>query len=99
MGQRSRPGARAVTEERVVYRDREPAAHPRTRLWPVARTRRMSLTTPLRQVLGAGPARSGVHHWWRQRLTSLALVPLSIWFVVSILCLRGLDHLTVTAWM
>jgi succinate dehydrogenase / fumarate reductase membrane anchor subunit len=59
----------------------------------------VSLANPLRQVLGAGPARSGVHHWWVQRLTSLALVPLSIWFVVSILCLRGLDHLTVTAWM
>jgi succinate dehydrogenase membrane anchor subunit len=59
----------------------------------------MSFTNPLRQVLGAGPARSGVHHWWVQRLTALALVPLSIWFVVSILCLRGLDHVTVVAWL
>jgi succinate dehydrogenase / fumarate reductase membrane anchor subunit len=59
----------------------------------------MSLTNPLRQVLGAGPSRSGVHHWWVQRLTALALVPLSIWFVVSILCLPGLDHVTVSAWM
>ena len=40
----------------------------------------MSLTTPLRQVLGLGSAKSGVHHWWLQRLTSIALVPLSIWF-------------------
>ena len=59
----------------------------------------MSLTTPLRQVLGLGSAKSGVHHWWLQRLTSIALVPLSIWFVVSLLCLPGLDHATVTAWM
>jgi succinate dehydrogenase / fumarate reductase membrane anchor subunit len=59
----------------------------------------MSLNTPLRQVLGLGSARSGVHHWWLQRLTSIALVPLSIWFVVSLVCLPGLDHATVVAWM
>ena len=59
----------------------------------------MSLNTPLRQVLGLGSAKSGVHHWWLQRLTSIALVPLSIWFVVSLLCLPALDHATVTAWM
>jgi succinate dehydrogenase / fumarate reductase membrane anchor subunit len=59
----------------------------------------LSFANPLRQVLGAGPARSGVHHWWVQRLTALALVPLSIWFVVSLLCLRSLDHATVIAWL
>jgi succinate dehydrogenase / fumarate reductase, membrane anchor subunit len=59
----------------------------------------MSLTTPLRQVLGAGPAGQGVHHWWLQRLTSLALVPLSIWFVVSLLALPSLDHFTVVSWL
>lgn len=59
----------------------------------------MSLTSPLRQVLGAGPARSGVHHWWLQRLTSIALVPLAIWFVVSLLVLPAHDHLTVVHWM
>jgi succinate dehydrogenase / fumarate reductase membrane anchor subunit len=59
----------------------------------------VSFANPLRQVLGAGPARSGVHHWWVQRLTALALVPLSIWFVVSLLCLRSLDHATVVAWL
>jgi succinate dehydrogenase / fumarate reductase membrane anchor subunit len=59
----------------------------------------MSLNTPLRQVLGLGSAKSGVHHWWLQRLTSIALVPLTIWFVVSLLCLPGFDHATVAAWM
>jgi succinate dehydrogenase / fumarate reductase membrane anchor subunit len=59
----------------------------------------VSLTSPLRRVLGAGPARQGVHHWWLQRLTSLALVPLSIWFVVSLLALPSLDHLTVVSWL
>jgi succinate dehydrogenase / fumarate reductase, membrane anchor subunit len=59
----------------------------------------MSLRSPLGRVLGTGAARSGVHHWWLQRLTSVALVPLSIWFVMSLLALPSLDHATVSAWM
>ncbi len=59
----------------------------------------MSLRSPLRAVLGAGSAREGVEHWWLQRLTSVALVPLSVWFVVSLLALPSLDHATVVAWM
>ena len=59
----------------------------------------MSLRTPLGKVLGAGSAKSGVQHWWMQRLTSVALVPLSVWFVVSLLSLPSLDHATVVAWM
>ena len=59
----------------------------------------MSLSTPLRQVLGLGSAKSGVHHWWMQRLTSIALVPLSIWFAVSLLMLPGLDYATLSAWV
>ena len=59
----------------------------------------MTLRSPLRRVLGLGSAQSGVHHWWAQRLTSVALVPLSIWFVVSLLALPSLGHATVVAWM
>lgn len=59
----------------------------------------MSLRTPLRRVLGAGSAKEGVHHWWLQRLTAVALVPLTVWFVVSLLALPSLDHATVGAWM
>lgn len=59
----------------------------------------MSLTTPLRQVLGLGSARSGVHHWWLQRLTSIALVPLSIWFAVSLITLPSLGYATLVVWM
>ncbi len=59
----------------------------------------MSLRSPLGQVLGMGSAKQGVHHWWVQRLTSVALVPLSIWFLVSLLSLPSLDHAAVTAWM
>jgi succinate dehydrogenase / fumarate reductase membrane anchor subunit len=50
-------------------------------------------------VSGLGSAKDGVHHWWLQRLTSIALVPLTIWFTVSILSLPSMDHVTVMAWM
>jgi succinate dehydrogenase / fumarate reductase membrane anchor subunit len=59
----------------------------------------VSLRSPLGRVLGLGAAKEGVQHWWQQRLTSVALVPLSIWFVVSLLALPGLDYATVVAWM
>jgi succinate dehydrogenase / fumarate reductase, membrane anchor subunit len=59
----------------------------------------VSLRSPLGRVLGLGAARSGVHHWWVQRLTSVALVPLSIWFAVSLLTLPTGDHAAVVAWM
>jgi succinate dehydrogenase / fumarate reductase membrane anchor subunit len=59
----------------------------------------MSLRSPLGRVLGLGAAKQGVQHWWMQRLTSVALVPLSIWFVVSLLALPSLEHATVVEWM
>jgi succinate dehydrogenase / fumarate reductase membrane anchor subunit len=60
---------------------------------------RGNLRSPLARVLGLGSAKEGVHHWWVQRLTSVALVPLTVWFVVSLLSLPALDHATVVAWM
>ena len=59
----------------------------------------MSLRSPLAKVLGQGSAKEGVHHWWSQRLTSIALVPLTVWFVVSLLSLPSYDHATIVAWM
>ncbi|HXZ60667.1 MAG TPA: succinate dehydrogenase, hydrophobic membrane anchor protein [Steroidobacteraceae bacterium] len=59
----------------------------------------MSLRTPMRRILGAGSAKQGVHHWWVQRLTAVALVPLSVWFAVSLLALPSFDHATVAAWI
>jgi succinate dehydrogenase / fumarate reductase, membrane anchor subunit len=59
----------------------------------------LNLRSPLGRVLGMGSAKEGVHHWWHQRLTSIALVPLSIWFLVSLLTLPAYDHATVIAWL
>jgi len=59
----------------------------------------MSLQTPLGRVRGLGTAGNGVHHWWVQRLTSLALVPLAVWLLVSLLTLPTLDFVTLVSWM
>ena len=58
----------------------------------------MSLRSPLARVRGLGSAKEGVAHWWAQRLTALALVPLTLWFVVSLVGLTGADHAAVAAW-
>jgi succinate dehydrogenase / fumarate reductase, membrane anchor subunit len=59
----------------------------------------MSMRSPLGRVLGEGAAHTGVRHWWLQRLTSLALVPLTVWFVVSLLALPSLGYGTLIVWM
>jgi succinate dehydrogenase / fumarate reductase membrane anchor subunit len=56
------------------------------------------LRSPLARVRGLGSAKEGTHHWWAQRLTALALIPLTIWFVVSIIMLTGADHAAAAAW-
>jgi succinate dehydrogenase / fumarate reductase membrane anchor subunit len=48
---------------------------------------------------GAGPAKDGVAHWWAQRLTALALVPLTVWFVASVVLLASSDYERFTAWL
>jgi succinate dehydrogenase / fumarate reductase, membrane anchor subunit len=45
----------------------------------------MSLRTPLGKVLGRGSAGEGVGHWWMQRVTAVAMVPLTAWFGISLL--------------
>jgi len=54
--------------------------------------------TPLGRVRGLGSAKEGVQHWWVQRLTALALVPLSLWFIYSMIRLTGAEHSIVVAW-
>ena len=47
---------------------------------------------------GLGAAKSGTHHWWTQRVTAIALIPLSLWFVISIYTLVGAPRSAVAAW-
>ncbi|MGA8707407.1 MAG: succinate dehydrogenase, hydrophobic membrane anchor protein [Steroidobacteraceae bacterium] len=59
----------------------------------------MSLRTPLRRVLNHGSARDGVSHWWVQRVTAVALAPLCVWLVLSLLDLPTRNYAAVTGWI
>ena len=55
------------------------------------------LRTPLGTVEGLGSARSGTMHFWHQRMTAVALVPLAFWFVASALAYVGAEQGAVAA--
>ena len=59
----------------------------------------MSLRSPLGTVLGMGSAKDGTAHWWAQRVSAVALVPLTLWFVFSVLTLPAFDFDTVRTWL
>jgi succinate dehydrogenase / fumarate reductase, membrane anchor subunit len=55
---------------------------------------------PLARVRGWGSAKQGSAHWWALRLTSVALVPLSLWFVFNlIVCLSCGDYARAVTWL
>lgn len=58
-----------------------------------------SVRSPLARVRGLGSAQHGVGDWWVQRVTAVALVPLVIWFVASIVALAGANYATTVRWM
>ena len=59
----------------------------------------MALGTQPGRARGLGSAKQGTAHWWAQRLTAAALVPLTLWFVVSLIPLTGASHGRVVAWL
>jgi succinate dehydrogenase / fumarate reductase, membrane anchor subunit len=59
----------------------------------------MSLRSPLGRVLGTGSAKDGTERWWAERVTSVALVPLTLWFLFSLLLLPSLDFAVIRTWM
>lgn len=58
-----------------------------------------SLRTPLARARGLGSAKHGLHHWWMQRVSAVALVPLAVWFVASLVAVAGADHAAVADWI
>jgi len=60
---------------------------------------RSPLRSPLGRAIGLGSAKEGVEHWWAQRITALALVPLALWFVVAIIALAGADRALLVDWL
>jgi succinate dehydrogenase / fumarate reductase membrane anchor subunit len=59
----------------------------------------MSYRTPIGRARGLGSAKEGVAHWWAQRLTALALVPLVLWFVISVVRHVGAGRAAVLDWL
>ena len=59
----------------------------------------MSLRSPLAAVLGRGAAGEGAAHWWAQRASALALVPLTLWFLLSLTRLPLNDYAAVSLWV
>ena len=57
------------------------------------------MRTDLGRVRGLGTAKEGVHHWWIQRLTAIALIPLTLWFIISIATLNNASYTETVNWL
>jgi succinate dehydrogenase membrane anchor subunit len=57
------------------------------------------LRSQLGRARGLGSAHAGSAHWWAQRMTALALVPLSLWFIASMISLEGAGQAEVAIWL
>lgn len=56
-------------------------------------------STAMARARGLGASGSGVRHWWWQRLTAVALVPLMLWFVAALIAVAGDGHQALVAWL
>jgi len=55
--------------------------------------------SPFARASGLGPAKEGVEHWRRERVTAVALVPLTVWYVASIIAHNSSDYTEFVAWL
>ena len=60
---------------------------------------RQQMRSPLARAMGLGSAREGVERWWMERLSAVALIPLTLWFIASIIAHTGSDYTTFIAWL
>jgi len=61
--------------------------------------RSRQLRSKLGHVRGLGSSHEGVHHWWAQRMSAVALLPLSLWFIFSLISLTGTDYHAFQIWL
>ena len=59
----------------------------------------MNLITPLNRVLGLGSAKGGSEHWWVQRLTAVALIPLGLWLAISLASFESISYAALVVWV
>lgn len=57
------------------------------------------MRSPLGRARGLGAAKAGATHWWALRLTSLALVPLTLWFLCAMIGMVGATRDDVVVWL
>lgn len=57
------------------------------------------MRSPLGNALGLGSAGEGASNWWTERLTAVALVPLTFWLVFSLLSLAAMTREEAMLWM
>lgn len=60
---------------------------------------RRNTRSPIARAAGLGSSKSGVEHWLAERVSAVALVPLTLWFVTSIIAHSGSDHAVFLAWL
>jgi succinate dehydrogenase / fumarate reductase membrane anchor subunit len=59
----------------------------------------MSLRTPISRARGQGSAGAGTHHFWVQRVSAVALIPLTVWFLYALVSHMGGSRAEVTEWI
>ena len=60
---------------------------------------RYRFRSPLGRAIGLGSARTGFEHWWTERITAVALVPLTVWFAASIIAHSGSGYEAFINWL
>jgi succinate dehydrogenase / fumarate reductase membrane anchor subunit len=58
-----------------------------------------NMRTPLARAMGLGSAKDGVGAWWAERVSAVALAPLTLWFAASIIAHTGSDYATFIVWL
>lgn len=59
----------------------------------------MDYRTSIARARGLGSAKDGTHHWWMQRITAIALVPLAVWLVGSLVAVGTANHAQTVHWI
>ena len=65
----------------------------------MASQNRQNIRSPLARAIGLGSAKEGIGPWWAERVSAIALVPLTLWFVASIIAHTGSDYATFIVWL
>jgi succinate dehydrogenase / fumarate reductase membrane anchor subunit len=68
-------------------------------MWRDKTMRKTDTRSPMNRAVGLGSARKGVGHWWAERTTAIALVPLTLWLMASLVAQSGGNYATFVTWL